>query len=273
MLAMGTVSADLANLEHAIAAVLDDARDGKAKACEVLTTQGAAVVQYLPLYVEWLLRSMSGHPYPLPDCCGELGIEGALMQGRRSFVSGFQEFHMRVRQMPETFERVIQQVGATLFGLASVESERDHLMTRVREVLSGPRYSVSATFGLKEKEPEKVAVPVQRPVQEAQKPTAVHGIRQTASEELQKLRTNDPHEYEQLKSRYVASLEPSRRKLLSDVQKRMTPETFEQHLRHSLVKFMIEHPTAWRSTSAQRIAVNPPKRSTSGSSAIWGSVD
>ena len=68
-----------------------------------------------------------------------------------------------------------------------------------------------------------------------------------ASDELQKIKKNHPDRYTALKKAYLDSLDEGGRKLIFDVQKRMQAHLFEEHLRQRLLRFMVEHPGAWRS--------------------------
>ncbi len=72
-----------------------------------------------------------------------------------------------------------------------------------------------------------------------------------AYEELQKLKAQHPDRYRSLKKSYVESLDELGRKLMLDVQRRMQPSMFDEHLRQRLVRFMVDNPGAWRSPSAQ----------------------
>lgn len=92
---------------------------------------------------------------------------------------------------------------------------------------------------------------------QARKKAAVSGamasrMLKVASEELQRLRSGYPDRYKTLRKNYLESLDPGGRKLMLDVQRRMQPSMFEEHLRQRLVRFMVDHPGAWGSaTSAQ----------------------
>lgn len=77
-----------------------------------------------------------------------------------------------------------------------------------------------------------------------------------ASDELQKIKKNHPDQYAALKKAYLDSLDEGGRKLIFDVQKRMQTHLFEEHLRQRLLRFMVEHPGAWRSAETS-YAKNP----------------
>lgn len=73
-----------------------------------------------------------------------------------------------------------------------------------------------------------------------------------ASDELTRLRESHPDRYADLKRSYLGSLDDVGRRLILDVQKRMQPTVFEEHLRQRLVRFMVDNPGAWRSAETPR---------------------
>lgn len=76
-------------------------------------------------------------------------------------------------------------------------------------------------------------------------------MRKLAADELKKMQNSNKGGYQALKSQYLSSLDETGRKLVLDVQKRMQPELFNDHLNHRLVRFMVENPSSWRSQSRQ----------------------
>ncbi len=73
-----------------------------------------------------------------------------------------------------------------------------------------------------------------------------YNIKRLASEELMRMRQKDPNSYKQLKLQYLGSLEPTRQKIILDVQQHMQPDMFDEHLQPSLIKYMVENPSAWK---------------------------
>jgi hypothetical protein len=73
-------------------------------------------------------------------------------------------------------------------------------------------------------------------------------MRKTASDELARLRAGDPAKYAALKRAYFESLDDGARRMMLDVQRQLEPTKFEEQLRPQLVRFMVEHPGAWRSS-------------------------
>jgi uncharacterized protein YeaO (DUF488 family) len=77
-------------------------------------------------------------------------------------------------------------------------------------------------------------------------------LKKLAADELQQLRIRSPHSYDELKQKYMASLSDAKRNLLLDLRQRMQPEVFEINLKNSLIGFMIENPSIWKSTKAAK---------------------
>ena len=72
----------------------------------------------------------------------------------------------------------------------------------------------------------------------------------TASDELHRIKSGDPERYASLKKAYLASLDEQGRAVMLDVQGRIQPVLFEEQLRQRLVRYMVDHPGAWRSAEA-----------------------
>lgn len=122
-----------------------------------------------------------------------------------------------------------------------------------------PRAPVSAP-------PAQVTTPV-APKSEAQAPLNMQmnkapsfNIKRLAGEELARMRHKDPKRYLELKQNYLRSLEPTRKKMILEVQQQMQPEMFDEHLKHSLIKFMLENPSSWSSAVAASTSIPVPGR-------------
>lgn len=109
-------------------------------------------------------------------------------------------------------------------------------------------------------QPEKKANRPELPVTNSPVPNSVlpdslmSKMRLVAAEELQKIRAGGSGQYVQLKKRYLESLDPQGRQLIANLEKMLAPELLEEHLRHGLVRYMIEHPSAWQSATSSKPA-------------------
>lgn len=71
-------------------------------------------------------------------------------------------------------------------------------------------------------------------------------LRKHATEELQKMREKEPSRYQALKSKYLEDLEVEKRQIIFEMKERMQPHAFDDHLRYSLVKYMVDNPRLWQ---------------------------
>jgi len=79
-------------------------------------------------------------------------------------------------------------------------------------------------------------------------------IRLLAAEELQKIRNGNFSQYFQLKQRYLESLDLQGREVIRDIEQRLAPVLFEEHLRHAIIRYMVDHPSAWHSAGSGKPA-------------------
>lgn len=77
-------------------------------------------------------------------------------------------------------------------------------------------------------------------------------IKRQAVSELQRMREADPQRYNLLKQQYLENLDRERKNIILEMQKRMHPHAFDDHLKHSLVKYMIDHPRSWQNGDSSR---------------------
>jgi hypothetical protein len=70
-------------------------------------------------------------------------------------------------------------------------------------------------------------------------------LRKRASDELARMRDKDPKRYQNLKQSYLETLEIDRKQIIFEMKERMQPSAFDDHLRYSLVKYMVENPSVW----------------------------
>lgn len=75
-------------------------------------------------------------------------------------------------------------------------------------------------------------------------------IRRVATEELTRIKSEQPDQYRALKATFLSSLDESARRVFAEVQARLEPKVFDEHLRQRLVKFMVDHPAAWKASGS-----------------------
>jgi hypothetical protein len=79
-------------------------------------------------------------------------------------------------------------------------------------------------------------------------------MRLLAAEELQKIRNGNFSQYFQLKQRYLESLDLQGREVIRDIEQMLAPVLFEEHLRHGIIRYMVDHPSAWQSARSGKPA-------------------
>jgi hypothetical protein len=240
------------------------------------------------LFVEFCLRRAAEGVLGLPDAVlagpvAELTEAGAAAPGER-----FERFLRYLDDAPEVAQTLPNVARATL---ASTVSKQDADVARhVRAVFRSPTpyvpqssaaapsaatsqpaaaaespkpRLVSATLQAGEAPPASAADSQPVDGDAVGRKGALSGalasrMRRIAADELQKMRESAPERYRELKTTYLTTLDDVGRRLILDVQKRMQPTMFEEHLRQRLVRFMVDNPGAWRSSEARPAVASTP---------------
>ena len=63
------------------------------------------------------------------------------------------------------------------------------------------------------------------------------------ADDLVWLRENKPQRYRQVRDFFIESLKEEKRQMIREVQKRLKPAVFDDHLKHTLSKFILENPS------------------------------
>ena len=72
-------------------------------------------------------------------------------------------------------------------------------------------------------------------------------LKKIALEELNNLKAKYPEKYAKLKQQYMDSLSEEKRQILLDVHDRVDEKVFDSHLKHGLLKYMVDNPNSWSS--------------------------
>lgn len=73
-------------------------------------------------------------------------------------------------------------------------------------------------------------------------------LKKIALEELNNLKAKYPEKYAKLKQQYMDSLSEEKRQILLDVHDRVEEKVFDSHLKHGLLKYMVDNPNSWSSS-------------------------
>jgi hypothetical protein len=143
-----------------------------------------------------------------------------------------------VDDRPVLFHRAAGDVASRIRILWSLNPARAEITMGVEPVRVSPQVSLDA------------AKPEDSPV------ISDHGsgawqakMRLVAADELRKMRAGGTGQYQSLRQKYFESLDAAGRRMILDMQQRLAPEVFDTHLGHVLVRYMIEHPSAWQSAA------------------------
>lgn len=213
----------------------------------------AVLIQAQVLFLEWSLRKMTGSLYPLPP---ELLRQDILQLCRLDSQSPelFRRFCERALSTPEV-SRIFSEIPhASLANLpkTAFEAILPKLRSALRTITS---HSVTAPIAKipviqAATSPDLPTVHADLVVKPA--PTIDAGqsaLLRIAREELEKMMKADQRSFSALKDSYLKSLDEPQRQLMCDVERRMKPQLFDQQLKQRLVRFMVEHPSTWKSTS------------------------
>jgi hypothetical protein len=223
----------------------------------ILGETNAAPLPILPLYIEWCARQEPGHKFPLPTVFTDTPLARlANLRNGTDIVGTFEAFAEMLSSNSEYQSALLKVPLASLAWKASIAN------TEVGSHIKGwqNRYRPQALREIPQ--PTLTSAPavaaIQEPMEEQRtdkKQFSSENMKRLATEELAKIKKSDPETYQSLKQGYLDSLDEAKRKMIVDVQKRMQPELFDNHLKHSLVKFMIENPGTWRSVKSQEIKI------------------
>jgi len=208
------------------------------------------------LFIEWMVRLKPGHECGIPDVLRHSSLiqcaETAGQPGRFSeSYSRFMALLAEDREVPKFLENM---PGATLVSTATRKDPRFHSYlveqsSRDVAVMAGSVRSVAGkeAKGPPVKQPSPAASIPNQPGPESSRTAQLKKI---AGEELVNLRKRDPQGYQKLKESYLSILAEHDRKVIQTLQLRLAPEHFDEQLKHRLIKYMLDNPSAWQSAQA-----------------------
>lgn len=203
----------------------------------------ALVHPYL-VFLEWSIRLMTDHPFPLPDWATGSPYAHAITQSDNLFdVSSYQAFIEVINEHPAPKRELRRLFTCCMACPATLKNQE-----LIRHLAK------TTTRGIQVEKPDVLLEPKTvkaRPTidDESASKALVRSTKHQALDALNHMRLNQGDKYEQLKTSYIRMLEPEKRKLVLEVKSRLQPKVFDDHLKNSLVKFMLEHPSIWQDSS------------------------
>lgn len=189
------------------------------------------------LYIEWLIRKLPGHPIPLPESLNNSPLaESAVLKQQKFDINDFRKFKEILLGNSEYISDIQNVVGATLANPITFSDDRyKDLLFKKPDSKSSEEEKVISRIDDNSNSSSFSKVVSQK-----------NNIKRLAFEELALMRKQDPARYMRLKKAYIDTLDQNSKKIISEVQERLQPHVFDEHLSSSLVKFMIENPSLWR---------------------------
>ncbi|MFW7377920.1 MAG: hypothetical protein ACOH5I_03810 [Oligoflexus sp.] len=202
-----------------------------------------------PLFLELLIRYASTHPLTLHDEIKD-GPYHAIFESGAAPEEKYRSFCEELLRS-EDQQRELKR----LFSL-SLGNQRNQNQPQVLEhlVSSSSLLHSRDHFGHQLPKPNSIRKEVRQQIVEKPPETSpqqdearsIPRLKQEAAEELAKMRKFDRKKYQKLKESYLETLDPEKKKIIFEVKQRLQPEVFDDHLKQSLVKFMLENPRHWR---------------------------
>ena len=215
------------------------------------------------LFLEFALRSQVGTRWPLPESIRSHPLASlAKCPSEANLIEQFERFNAAFSADPELSNALNELPFMTL---ASMQTRRDRAFTeQAKELVRLPSsYQIAQEAPTEGVRPRLIApeeslatvapTPRRTPVQSS---VFASRMLKTAADELAKMRACDQTRYDDIKQAYLQTLDEASHRLLLDVKKRIQPAMFEEQLRQRLVRYMVDHPGAWRSAEASK-ANNP----------------
>ncbi|MBP9708656.1 MAG: hypothetical protein KBD78_13540 [Oligoflexales bacterium] len=212
----------------------------------------------LSFFIELQLRQIDHHPLPLPDLVKSTpaAFLARFDPSCNDLLPRFLEF-VSVTSNSSIYFKLLQEDE-----LISIASEKSLHSKTLKDFMNEHRkinnYDSRRSIPLKVVDIEPVVIkqslnnnfdrtenkPTITPTSSNQS-SSLTRMRQIAAKELQKLVQTSPEAYQELKKKYLASLDESAQSLIVEVKRQMHPELFEEHLKRKLVGYMVKNPSAW----------------------------
>lgn len=230
-----------------------------------------------PLFIEWCIRQVASHKFPLPPSlassdAGRLARFDDSTPVEQRFDS-FCKVVLKNADYGQVLEktplaslvspitRTVPQLKQELLASCLTAKERLPTIAAIPPATSPnlEGHSTSKNTAIGGKQPfshshTNEATTSKPKADDALSNAVIARMRKLATEELRRMRINNETGYITLKKLYFSSLDETGKKLVLEVQQRMQPEIFANHLNHRLVRFMVENPSSWKSFETKTIS-------------------
>lgn len=196
------------------------------------------------LFFEWHLRAKSSDMFAMP---GWLKDSPALklITSNAPLGERLTGFATMMKTQPE-YQKDIEQLPRASIA-APVSLRQADILERLATSSSGtPKTVVSQAAAAKRDSKAAAAIAATQPKPVPMQKGPDPELRKQATEELQRMRDADPKRYQNLKAKYLEDLETEKKQIIFEMKERMQPHAFDDHLKYSLVKYMVDNPRLWQ---------------------------
>jgi hypothetical protein len=214
-----------------------------------LKLDGNLLLPISGLFFEWNLRSKSNDIFQMPGWLKESPALKLISNPALPLAEKLTGFATMIKAQPE-YQKDIENLPRASIAAPLTLRQADVLERLATAASSASSTSKTAAAQAVQARKDKQTTPVPATAT-AMKPVGVQKgpdpeLRKQASEELQKMREREPKRYQGLKAKYLEDLEMEKKQIIFEMKERMQPHAFDDHLKYSLVKYMVDNPRLWQ---------------------------
>ena len=202
----------------------------------VSVVSGNLIMMAGPLFLEWGIRGANMSRYPLPE-----EIRRSIAEFSTSFESSgdvadkFEKYLDYLRENGKVLEDILCMKMSTIVDpstRAGMLEEKIEKNIRVDDQVEIAKVLTKTACD--------------KTIPQVVDKKSEGNLKKKISDELTRIREKQPDRYRVIKQTYLDALDQQSRKIVHEVQKRLQPHVFDQQLRNSLVKFLIENPALFK---------------------------
>ncbi|MBF0440906.1 MAG: hypothetical protein HQK54_03290 [Oligoflexales bacterium] len=203
------------------------------------------------LFFEWIIRQLPGHSFPLPDLIknSEIGeLAGCFTPKEVS--SKYERFKNIIISEKDRYRQIFSEVN---FTIASPQVIKSLNLKQLTSEVGNRVFLRNADIDKKSFNDQKATYFKVNQDKfdgdgkgKSNEKIDATQFRRLATQELNDMKKNDYSRYQEIKRLYMETLDSNSKEIIYEVQKRLQPNVFDDHLKYSLIKFMTENPRLWR---------------------------
>lgn len=215
----------------------------------VVYSSSPALVHPFLIYLEWWMRLLPNHPFPLPDWALDSPFAFILTKSSNEpSLENYREFIDSIRSQ-ESPQHALARLFSVCFACPDMLKKQElirHLAKTTKQQSREETMPKAAKLQESSLKVGRSSRGTSSSLLTTEKTQESKQLKWEAAEALKNLQSHDHQRYLQLKKAYIDSLTDEKRKLILEVESRLKPSIFDEHLRSSLVKFLIERPDLWK---------------------------